>query len=245
MKNNKFKKISITTILALAIMIAFSKPVQAQYDGEDRNCEYNLTIDKKISKNNLGEYYDNYTTSSYIFRAGDILYFQVRLRNNSENTYSNIELKDSIPQYVEPVNTNDPVDGHESSYSGRNIYWKVDEIKPNSEKFYYIKVRVVEQNKLPADEYIAQRNKIFLPAVGNACEDYDDAQFYLTRKPYGTSVTAPGLSVTPVPGQVQGQQQDIYMFPATGQELHLLAAVGLLWLAHKGYMMTRTRRKSK
>ncbi len=193
-----------------------------------------VVIDKKIGKPDSDDqsyedvtYVDNFTSADTTFAPGDYVYFRIVVKNVTSDTIERFNIHDLVPPYLEPVEW--PSKG---GYNGstRIIRWTIEDFAPGEEETYYLKMRVMDADQLPEYNLILQINK----AQTDRDSAYDTSQLYIKQ-----SDIKDGTDTSASTNTFAGLEQ----FPATGVEMQLLIGATLLWLGHRGYMLTRVQHR--
>lgn len=92
-------------------------------------------------------YVDNLTPSDARFRAGQQVYFKLRVKNTSSVNLINVTVKDYVPSYLQPIEGPGAYDA-----STQTITFNAGSFVPNEEKIYYLTMQVFPQDRLPADK---------------------------------------------------------------------------------------------
>lgn len=92
-------------------------------------------------------YVDNLTPSDARFRAGQQVYFKLRVKNTSSVNLINVTVKDYVPSYLQPIEGPGTYDA-----STQTITFNAGNFVPNEEKIYYLTMQVFPQDRLPADK---------------------------------------------------------------------------------------------
>jgi uncharacterized repeat protein (TIGR01451 family) len=140
-----------------------------------------IMIDKTVSygtttKGGIMSYVDNYSASDARLHPSDQVYFQIKVKNTSNVTLTNVQVQDVLPSYV------DAVEGP-GSYNTNNktISWTYSELKAGEEKVEKVIAKVYVQGRLPADRgLMCMVNKADV-RVGDVT-DSDTAQFCIEKQ---------------------------------------------------------------
>lgn len=175
----------IFTILSVTAVQAGSGSNYGQYGQYGGGApSYTISIDKTVGSGNstkggVATYVDNYAISDPRFKPSQKVYFQVKVKNTSNTTVTNIEVKDILPSYVEAAEGPGSYD-----QNTKTISWKYDQLKAGEEKVEKITAQIYTQNNLPADKgIICMANKATVK-VGSAYDE-DTAQFCVEKEVVG------------------------------------------------------------
>jgi uncharacterized repeat protein (TIGR01451 family) len=194
MRINKFA----ITILFTAVFMLFAPVVFADsgnygtygtygtYNGEPAPAQ-TILVDKKvgkitsITKGGVASvsYVDNLSPSDARFKPGSEVMFQIKVKNTSSVTLSNVTIKDFVPSYIEPMEGPGAFDA-----AGRVIAWDAGSFQPGEEKVYYLKTQLYGQAQMPADKGLfCLVNKA--EAYTGSASDSDTAQFCVEKEVLG------------------------------------------------------------
>ncbi len=93
------------------------------------------------------EYVDNLSVNDYKFKPGQEIFFQLKVKNTSNQNLDNVTVKDYVPSYLEPIEGPGTYDGNSRIITINAGSFSVDE-----EKIYVFKMKILSQDKLPADK---------------------------------------------------------------------------------------------
>jgi len=219
------KKLLVVLAMLLLALAVTSNVLADQYGctgqyGQYGNCPTSTTIliDKKVGKpvgqtkgGNISiQYVDNLSPNDYKFKAGNVVYFQILVKNNSSVVLTNVVVKDTLPAYL-------------TAEKGPDDYNKVTNIitinvgtlQPDEEKVYTIKTVVKAQTELPADKsLICMVNKV--DAYTSNVSDSDTSQLCVEKAVMGAKKV-----------------------PAAGPEMGLVLLSGQLGLLATGFALKR------
>lgn len=216
-------------LFLLVIMALFSGTTSAfaqygPYQGPQPS--YAILVDKLVGvpttqgSETVYSYVDNLGTSDFKFRADNIIFFKIKVKNTSNVTLDNVVIKDTAPSYVTLFDNPGTFDS-----ITHVLTINVGSLGVNEEKEYIVRGKVVSSDSLPADAgIVCVVNKA--TASNDKVSDEDNAQLCI-EKPSETktaTTTVLGTSVPPVT-----------KIPSTGPEGGLLVlsfsgAVGYLGL---------------
>lgn len=194
------KKLIVLAAAVLAVSFISVKSANAQYGCSD-NGQYggcptpeSIMIDKTVGKvistgSNSAtiQYVDNLSENDPKFKAGDFVYFQLRVKNTSDKTENNIRVDDFVPSYLDPVEGPGTFDSN-----ARKITFFISSLTPGQETTYTLKMQVKSNDQLNAINGGVCENNEGAVAV-DTVNDADTAQFCVTK-------TAPAvMGVTQVP----------------------------------------------
>ncbi len=215
------KKLAIFLVLATSYLLlstsAFAQYGQyGQYGGTTPNLS--IVIDKMVGKPaNKGtdiEFVDNLSPSDPRFTPNQDVFFRLKVKNTSNVTLTNVQVKDFVPSYIEPVEGPGTYDSNT-----RTITFGAGDFKPDEEKTYTLKMRVNVQENLPSDKglfCIVNKSQ----ASNDKALDEDTAQLCIEK-------------------QVQGFVQGVTKVPSAGPELGLAFMAGQLLTLGAGIFLKR------
>lgn len=214
------KKIFALTLLVISYWLLVI-PVMSQYGPYGPGGAPSILIDKMVgkptgqTKGGLSslEYVDNLSVTDYKFKPGQEIYFQLKVKNTSSQNLNNVVVKDYVPSYIEPI------EGPGSFDEGsRTITINVGSFSVDEEKVYVMKMKILSQDKLPADKGLfCLVNKA--DASTNGTYDDDTSQFCLEKEVIAAAKV-----------------------PSAGPELGMLLLVGELTALGLGVMLRKMAR---
>jgi uncharacterized repeat protein (TIGR01451 family) len=182
------KKIFIFILFSIFYLLS-SIVASAQYGPYGPGGTPTILIDKMVgkpigqTKGGLSslEYVDNLSVTDYKFRPDQEIYFQLKVKNTYSKTLNNVTVKDYVPSYLEPVEGSGSFDE-----GSRIITINAGNFSPDEEKVYIMKMKVLSQNKLPADKGLfCLINKA--DASTNGTYDDDTSQFCIEKEVVGAA----------------------------------------------------------
>lgn len=198
------KKVYSFSATVLTLGFAFfmlTSPVQAQYGqyGGQPAPVQTILIDKMVGKPSVPtkggvvtvQYVDNLTPSDPRFSPGQEVMFKLKVKNTSNVTLNNVTVKDYVPAYIDPVEGPGTFDS-----TNRVITWDAGSFTPGEEKTYFIKMKLVSQDNMPANKglfCLTNKGQVY---NGYASDD-DSAQFCVEK-------TVVGVTIAPKAGAEMG-----------------------------------------
>ena len=196
------KKILIATILMFVTILNTSVVMAGssqygQYDGGTPN--YSIIVDKMVMTGNQTKggqevYVDNLSPSDPRFAPGAQVTFQIKVKNTSDVSLYNIQVKDILPEWVDAVEGPGDYDG-----STRTISWTYPELKSGEGKLEKITVQIKPQDQLPADKGLMCMNNKATAKADNAYDE-DTSQFCLEKQVTMTTKGGQPIKTTPDAG---------------------------------------------
>lgn len=159
----KITKYLIALISIFAVSNVYASGVAAkeicftQYGGGETCIEENedgkIDVDKKVSDED-GNYQDHLKSSTHQFSAGDKVYFKIRVENQGDVTLRTVELKDTLPDFVEFYKE---IDG-DARVNGKEIKFDLGTLEPGESETVKFIAKVVEDDELPNDDKVCITN---------------------------------------------------------------------------------------
>lgn len=142
---------------------------------------YQILIDKMVAKPNTDQYVDNLSVSDPRFAPNQDIWFQIKVKNTSNQTLTNVKVRDYVPSYLEPLEGPGTWDSNM-----RIISWNAGDFAVDEEKVYFLKMRVYSTENLPSDKGLfCLVNKS--DARNENTYDEDTAQFCIEKEVVGVS----------------------------------------------------------
>ena len=221
------KKIFATLVALASIFQLLTSNVMAQYGqyGPYGGPEPSLSImiDKMVAKpiatkggSTDQDYVDNLSPSDPRFLPDQEVFFKIKVKNTSDVKINDITVKDFLPDFVDFKEG--PGDFDKDS---RTLTIAAGDLEVDEEKLFFVKVKVVEQDELPADQGISCIvNKA--QAFDGGVSDEDTAQFCIEKEVLGVTAV-----------------------PSAGPELGALLLTGQLTTLGLGILLKRKALSSK
>lgn len=185
--------------IALALSLIIAPAVSAgngqygqygQYSGGAP--ERSIMVDKMVAttqKTKGGElsFVDNLSPSDPRFAPNTQVTFQIKIKNTSQVTLTNVTVRDILPTYVDAVEGPGEYDANT-----KTISWTYSELKSGEERVERVIAQIKPQAQLPADRGLMCMNNKAVVAADNA-RDEDTAQFCVEKQvvsPEGKAPTA-------------------------------------------------------
>ena len=173
------KKLFLFVLLLLTVTL--SGPVMAQYE-QNVGPSFSIRMNKLVGEPvvSKGEttmsFVDNLFTSDPRFAPGQDVFFKLIVKNTSSVTIKNVTVKDFVPTSIEPIDGPGNFDA-----STRTITFSAGDFAVNEEKSYILKMRVLNQDRLPTDKGLfCLVNKS--QASNDNASDEDTAQFCVEKQ---------------------------------------------------------------
>lgn len=168
---------------AWLLVIPVKADCVSQYGQYGQPCpSYSIVVDKMVGKPGTSndatvyEYVDNLSLGDPRFKPDQVIFFKVKIKNTSNVKLVGIEVKDTIPSYL------DPLDGPGNFNSTtREIAWNAGDFEVNQEKIFYLKMKVSPQANLPADKGLFCVSNFVKANSSNAYDD-DTSQLCIEKQ---------------------------------------------------------------
>lgn len=177
-----------SSLLILSILfLLFSLPVSAQY-GQYGGAIPSKTIliekmvgvpsQTKGSTDQL-DYVDNLSPSDPRFSPDNQIVFRLKVKNTSDITLYDVQVRDFVPEFLTPVSVPGSFDS-----ASRTISFNAGDFAAGEEKTYFLTMKIDSQDKMPADQgMICEINKA--EASTSEVFDEDSAQFCIEKQVVG------------------------------------------------------------
>jgi len=159
----------VILVLALMAVFVFPKGVLADSYSQEK-VEYQVSIDKKIRPINDTKYYDNIGTEQKLFVTGDIMDFNILVRNTGKDILYNLVVTDSYPIVNQVILAPGRIDT-----KNRTVTWEISSLGVGETRNYMLRAKVATDSAVSSQTNVATvRN--------NNVSDRDTATFYITKK---------------------------------------------------------------
>lgn len=124
-----------------------------------------LIVDKRVRAINT-EWQDNLPASQVTFKEGEVVEFEIKVKNSGDKELKNIKVTDYLPSFFEfvfgPANSDDK----------REINWEIEDLSEGEEQSFQIRGRVNDTKQSVVEGTICLINKAKAVAeTGEADED--------------------------------------------------------------------------
>ena len=181
-----------------------------QYGQYGQPCpSYAIIVDKMVGKPGSSndatvyEYVDNLSLSDPRFKPDQIVFFKIKIKNTSTTKLVGMEVKDTIPSYLDPMEGPGAYDS-----TNREITWNAGDFNVDEEKVFYMKMKVLSQANLPADKGLFCVTNFVKTNSSNAYDD-DTSQICIEKQVAAGTVQVPSA----------GPEMGLFLF--TGEMLAL------------------------
>ena len=215
----------ITVFILFLLVLAVPKGTSAQNSQYQPGPSYSIVIDKFVGvpTSQGGEivynYVDNLGVNDFKFRADNIVFFKLKIKNTSNANLDNVVIKDTAPSYITIFDNPGTFDSN-----SRVLTINEGTLAAYEEKEYILTARVASSSDLPGGSNITcVINRVV--ASNDKVSDEDTAQLCIEKQVLGEQ-TVPPVTKIPSAGPENG--------------LAILSLSGLL-----GYFGLRLRKYNK
>ncbi len=125
------------------------------------------------------DYVDNLSPSDPRFAPEQQIVFRLKVKNTSDVSLNNVEVKDFVPEFLTPVSGSGSFDA-----ASRIVSFNAGDFAAGQEKVYFLTMKISSQNQMPADKgLICEINKS--EASNSEVFDEDSAQFCIEKQVLG------------------------------------------------------------
>nr|MBI5455394.1 DUF11 domain-containing protein [Candidatus Levybacteria bacterium] len=168
---------------------AYGQSCDGAYGSND--CFTDVLVTKKVQNPTTHVFVENLGANYDKFNAGQEIKFQILVKNTGRVKLNNIEVKDTLPPYIELVKGFGTFDANT-----KTITFNIDKLEVNEVRTLELTAKIVEDSKLPLDQgVICTLNYVAVQSGGDRSED--NSQFCIQRNVL--SVTTP-IVATPATG---------------------------------------------
>lgn len=206
--------------------------------GGGENCiqTENIAIDKKVQNPQTLKYVDNLYANDPGYNPGQIVQFQISVKNSSNKPASNIIIKDRLPQYMDCSSE----EADKCNNAAKIITLTIDNLKSNETKAFILKGKTASAPKLPAGK---QTICVVNQGVATRAQQtsQDNAQFCIQKNGV-SSTTTPSVNQTGTKGGLSVYSPSkTKTTPPTGPET--LSLLGLIAAGVLGSILRKNRIK--
>jgi len=207
------KKILVAFALLVIGYTLYATPALAdcvgQYGQYGQPCpSYAIVVDKMVAKPGTSDYVDNLSVSDPRFTPSSDVWFKVKIKNTSTTKLVGMEVKDTVPSYLEPIEGPGVFNS-----TTREISWNAGDFDVDQEKTFYLKMRVLAQSNLPADKGLFCVTNFVKADSANAYDD-DTAQLCIEKQVAGAAAVpsaGPEWGLILLAGNILGAGTGIYL----------------------------------
>lgn len=170
--------VGIATIVAgiaflLSLSLSLASPIDAYMYGEDQPTSQ-LIVDKQIATSETANWQDNLPADQEVLREGDLVKFQITIKNSGDKNLTNIQVTDSLPEYLTPV-----FNPGEYNKENNQIKWEIEKLEAGEQETFEIRAHIDSANQALVDGTQCLINKV--EAVAETGEsDQDTSSFCIT-----------------------------------------------------------------
>ena len=168
---HKIINISLALGAMAVLFLSLFSPTKA-FGYDDSNSTKTISIDKKVRSIGDTQYYDNIESSSKTFYENDVIEFQINVKNTSDKTLNNINVKDILPKYLSLIFY--PGTFNADQYI---VEWTIDTLASNESKSYLIRAKI--NNSTSLNVLTKQTNKAETGVDGKY--DSDNASYFIGK----------------------------------------------------------------
>jgi len=186
----------VTIVIAALIFVFAGQLVSAnggQYGPYGPSPVLSIDVNKTVQRANNSDFVDNLSPSDQRFVPGQDVFFRITVKNPTDETLTNVTVKDFVPEFVDVIETPGSYDS-----SNRTITINAGDFGPKEEKTYTLKTRAVGKDSMPTGT-ACRTNKA--QAFNSSVSDEDTSQFCVER--------------------VEKQVTNVTQIPSTGPEMGL------------------------
>jgi uncharacterized repeat protein (TIGR01451 family) len=157
----------------LSLSLSLASPVGAYMYGEEQPTSQ-LIVDKQITTSENINWQDNLPATQEVLREGDLVKFKITIKNSGDKDLINIEVIDSLPEYLTPV-----FNPGEYDQENNKIKWKIEKLNAGDQKTFEIRAHIDSSNQELIEGTQCLINKV--EAVAETGEsDQDTSSFCIT-----------------------------------------------------------------
>lgn len=170
---------------------AYGKPCDGGYGSS--NCFTNIVVIKNVQNPTTLEYVENLGADKDRFNPGQQIKFQIKVTNTGNTKLEDIEVRDTLPPYIEFVTGFGKFDANT-----KVLTFTISNLEANETKTLDLTAKIVDANKLPGDQgVVCTVNHVSAQSSGNMSED--NSQFCIQKKVLGV-MSLPKIVTTPATG---------------------------------------------
>ena len=195
----------LAVVFSLLVFVpSVSADCVGQYGQYGTPCNsYTIIVDKMVAKPGTNDYVDNLSVTDPRFKPSQEVMFKIKIKNTSTIKLVGMEVKDTIPSYLDPMEGPGAYDS-----TNREITWNAGDFNVDEEKVFYMKMKVLSQANLPADKGLFCVTNFVKANSSNAYDD-DTSQICIEKQVAAGTVQVPSA----------GPEMGLFLF--TGEMLAL------------------------
>ncbi len=173
MKKDKQLFFLISLFIGLALLLGVNLSLVKADQYEEKEVSLEIWLDKKVKNPESKQYVENLNVNDYKFAPGEEVWFNVKVKNTGEKTFEKVKVKDYLPDYLQHLEG--------------DLEREYQDIKPDEEREFKIKIKVVTADKLPSNQGIyCVINRA--EAEANNQKDGDTSQICIEKKVLGAVI---------------------------------------------------------
>ena len=193
----------LAVVFSLLVFVpSVSADCVGQYGQYGTPCNsYTIIVDKMVAKPGTNDYVDNLSVTDPRFKPSQEVMFKIKIKNTSTTKLVGMEVKDTLPAYVEAVEG----PGTYNS-ANREITFNAGDFEVDEEKTFYLKTNVFAQASLPEDKGLFCVTNFVKASSSNAYDD-DTAQLCIEKQVTGAAKVpsaGPELGLLLLAGNILG-----------------------------------------
>jgi len=200
----------LAVVFSLLVFVpSVSADCVGQYGQYGTPCNsYTIIVDKMVAKPGTNDYVDNLSVTDPRFKPSQEVMFKIKIKNTSTTKLVGMEVKDTLPAYVEAVEG----PGTYNS-ANREITFNAGDFEVDEEKTFYLKTNVFAQASLPEDKGLFCVTNFVKASSSNAYDD-DTAQLCIEKQVTGAAKVpsaGPELGLLLLAGNILGVGVGLYL----------------------------------
>jgi uncharacterized repeat protein (TIGR01451 family) len=142
-----------------------------------------ISVDKKTRSIDMNRYYDNLEIKNNLFADGNLIEFEINIKNQSNKTLSNINVTDKLPLNLIIVFA------PSNRTVNNQINWTINQLKPGESKRYLIRAKITDIKSWNLNRREKRENRVIVKV--NNREYVDTSNYFIGRK--SMPVTGPNI----------------------------------------------------
>jgi len=165
-------KLVLMILFSTVLSLVFAPPIYSYVYGEESPTTQ-LIIDKRIKATETS-WQDNLTASEKVFKAGDLLDFEIKVKNSGDKDLKNITVKDILPSFLSLIFA--PAKDEDKN---NEIVWKIENLSAGKEQTFRLRAEVKKDFQAETEGNFCAQNKAEAAAESGE-KDSDTTSFCLT-----------------------------------------------------------------
>jgi len=152
-------------IIVLAAFIFSVRSANSYMYGEEQPTRQ-LIVDKRVRTSTVGDWQDNLPASQVVLKEGEMIEFEITVKNSGDQELNQIQLVDYLPSYLNFIfGPNQPNDQKE-------VNWVIDQLAPGEEQRFRIRAQISGSDSVVNEGTFCLLNRVRAEAeTGEADED--------------------------------------------------------------------------